>query len=181
MQGIAFGESSTRILLYQNCSLFTFVTLMRNVVHRKSRPDLSNTAYRMSAPIKLWYLPFRARAESTKMILAYGGVEYEDITVSFQDWGSKVKKEGLGTIHQFGQLPSMQMANGAIVSQSCAISELAVQLSSCRSLPCAQLIAVRYAGHLANVCPSTPEACAEADMIVQLALEMNAINPIVNW
>ena len=72
------------------------------------------------APLKLFYLPLRARAESTRLILAYGGVAFEDITVSFPEWGEAKAK---GEICQFGQLPSMQMANGAILSQSGALSE----------------------------------------------------------
>lgn len=47
--------------------------------------------------------------------------------------------------------------------------------------PLPTLPAVRYAGRLAKLCPATPEGCAEADMMVELANEMNAINPIVNW
>ena len=42
-------------------------------------------------------------------------------------------------------------------------------------------LSVRYAARLAKVYPEGAEACAEADMILELSQEMNLINPIANW
>ena len=67
------------------------------------------------SPVKLFYLPLCARAESTRLILKYGNVPFEDVVLSFHDWGEAKAK---GEICHFGQLPSMQMASGKILSQS---------------------------------------------------------------
>jgi glutathione S-transferase len=39
----------------------------------------------------------------------------------------------------------------------------------------------RYAAKLAGVYPADPEVAAKADMIQELTMEMNPINPILNW
>jgi hypothetical protein len=41
----------------------------------------------MSLPkLKLIYLPVRARAEATRLALAYANIPYEDVTIPFSDW-----------------------------------------------------------------------------------------------
>jgi glutathione S-transferase len=59
----------------------------------------------------------------------------------------------------FNQLPSITLPSGKVVSQSGAI--------------------IRYAGRLANLAPADEELLLDADMIVELANEMNAINPML--
>lgn len=105
--------------------------------------------------VTLYYLPLRARMESTRLILAYGDVTYEYNEVSFAEWGeAKPKNE----ICNFNQLPSIKTEKGTVISQSGAI--------------------VRYAAKLAGVFPADIDECAVADMILELTQEMNLINPI---
>lgn len=61
----------------------------------------------------------------------------------------------------FHQLPSLVLSDGKIVSQSGAI--------------------IRYIARLANLVPKTEDLLLDADMMVELAQEMNNINPILNW
>lgn len=107
---------------------------------------------------KLYYLPLRARAEPIRMILQYGGVPYEDHTVSMAEWPN-VKNNP--NIAPFGQLPSIILPDGEVVGQSGAI--------------------VRYAAKLAKIYPEDPNEALKADMIFELAQEMNMINPILNF
>lgn len=107
--------------------------------------------------IELYYLPLRARAEPIRMILQYGNVPYTDVIVSFEDWPTiKQSRE----LCPFGQLPTMNI-NNKVIAQSGAL--------------------IRYAAKLSNVVPDDIIQIAEADMIVELAQEMNLINPILNW
>ena len=46
----------------------------------------------MSA-LTVHYFPLRARAEATKLMLAYANHPYELNTISFPDWGGGVKGE----------------------------------------------------------------------------------------
>ena len=108
--------------------------------------------------LTLYYIPVRARAEHIRMILAFGNVDYNNTVVSMSDWSAcKEEKE----ICPFGQLPSIRLANGKVIAQSAAI--------------------VRYVAKLAGLYPSNPEDCAEADMLLELSQEMNAINPLLNF
>lgn len=108
--------------------------------------------------LTLYYLPLRARAEPIRMVLEYGGVPYNDVTVSMQEWPTlKTNK----TIAPFGQLPSMQLPSGEIIAESGAI--------------------IRLAAKLAKIYPEDPFAAARADMIFEFAVELNVINPILNF
>lgn len=92
------------------------------------------------------------------MIFHHGGIPFEDINIEFSKW-PEIKQKG--EICHFGQLPSLQLPDGRIISQSGAI--------------------VRYAASVAGLYPREPEAAAEADMLLELSQDMNAINPILNW
>jgi len=64
--------------------------------------------------IKLTYFPIRARGEVARMILAEGGLAYEDNRVEFADWGK------LKSSTPFGQMPLLEY-DGVELAQSAAI------------------------------------------------------------
>ena len=107
----------------------------------------------------LYYLPLRARAEATRMILAYGEINYEDVTVDMGTWSTTMKSNT--SKFPFGQVPSLTLPSGTSVAQSGAI--------------------IRYVAKLAGIYPDNLEQAAIGDMVVELCQEMNPINPIVNW
>lgn len=108
--------------------------------------------------LTLYYFPVRARAEPIRLILAYGNIQYEDVTIDFDRWaGEKTDRDKF----RFGQLPVVLLPNGVSIAQSGAIT--------------------RYVAKLAGVYPSDPDKAAVADMVQELAMEMNIINPILNW
>ena len=45
----------------------------------------------MAPRYKLTYFDLRARAEPTRIVFAYAGVDYEDVRVSFEVWGNSLK------------------------------------------------------------------------------------------
>lgn len=108
--------------------------------------------------LTLYYLPLRARAEVIRLILAYAKIDYVNVDIPFSEWHAH--KQSLD-ICPFGQLPSLKLPSNKVIAQSGAIT--------------------RYVAKIANIYPVDPEDAAEADMIHELAQEMNAINPILNW
>jgi glutathione S-transferase len=72
------------------------------------------------------YLPLRARAEATRMILEHGKVPYNYNELSFAQWGEAKAK---GEICNFGQLPSMKTVKGNVVSQSGAVVRYCAKLA----------------------------------------------------
>ncbi len=109
-------------------------------------------------PLTLYFLPMRAQAESIRMILHYGEIEFQDVIISMMDWDT-VKKTS--KIAPFGQLPSLQLPSGEIIAQTGAI--------------------VRFAAKLARIYPEDPIAAARADMIYEFAQDLSMINPILNF
>ena len=109
--------------------------------------------------ITTYYLPLRARAEITRILLAYGGVPHENVTLSFAEFGS-AKSRG-DDIVPLGQLPSMRLPSGTIIAESGAM--------------------VRYVARLANLYPEDLEDIAKAEMLYELTQDMGAINPILNY
>ncbi len=106
----------------------------------------------------LYYLPLRARAEQIRMILSYGNVQYNNVIIPVSEWPQH--KASLD-ICPFGQLPSIQFPSGEIIAQSGAI--------------------VRFVAKLAGLYPSDFLLAARADMVFELAQEMNVICPILNF
>mmetsp|Transcript_37051 Transcript_37051/g.73750 ORF Transcript_37051/g.73750 Transcript_37051/m.73750 type:complete len:217 (-) Transcript_37051:61-711(-) len=106
----------------------------------------------------LHYLPLRARAEQIRLILAYGCIPYNDVIVQFDTWPS-VKSDQSKCL--FSQLPCLTLPSGAVIAQSGAIT--------------------RYVAKLAGIYPADIERAAKADMIQELTMDMNTINPILNW
>jgi glutathione S-transferase len=107
----------------------------------------------------LTYLPLRARAESIRMVLHYGNIQYEDRIIPFDQFKLRYKDDK--KICPFGQLPSLMVENGEVLAESGAI--------------------VRYLAKIANIYPSDPLEAAKADMMFDLSQDMNAINPILNF
>lgn len=89
------------------------------------------------------------------MMLAYSGVPHNLKLYSFEEWGPL---KASGKIAIFGQLPSLELADGKIVSQSGAI--------------------IRYVAKLAGLVPADESLTLDADMLVELANDMNDINPL---
>mmetsp|Transcript_24968 Transcript_24968/g.41615 ORF Transcript_24968/g.41615 Transcript_24968/m.41615 type:complete len:216 (+) Transcript_24968:48-695(+) len=107
---------------------------------------------------KLYYLPVRARAEPIRMIFAYGNVPFEDIVIPWDRWAAEKPD---AERFPFGSVPTLLLPNGMHIAQTCAIA--------------------RYAGKLANAYPADPEVAAKADMVGDLAQEMMAVNPLLNY
>lgn len=74
---------------------------------------------------------------------------------TLDEWGPL---KATGEIAVFGQLPSIVLADGKVVSQSGVI--------------------IRYVAKLANLVPENVHLQLDADMLVELANDMNSINPI---
>jgi len=92
------------------------------------------------------------------MMLAYASIPHQCVDIPMKEWPAK--KEA-GDICHFGQLPSLKLADGTLISQSGSIT--------------------RYVAKIAKLYPEDPVAAAEADMIFELSQEMGGINPILNY
>ncbi|KAK0050283.1 glutathione S-transferase 6, partial [Biomphalaria pfeifferi] len=64
--------------------------------------------------MKLIYFDFRARAEVSRLLLAAGGREHEDVRISESQWSEEKKKM------PFGQVPVLQIGH-RVFAQSVAI------------------------------------------------------------
>lgn len=74
----------------------------------------------MATSYKLTYFNLRARAEPTRLVFAYAGVDYEDIRLSFENPAEEwlpMKKSGKSP---FGQLPLLEV-EGVALCQSMTI------------------------------------------------------------
>jgi len=108
--------------------------------------------------LTLYFLPLRAQAEPIRMILQYGNIQFNDITIAMADWPQmKLNHE----FAPFGQLPILKLSTGEIIAQSGAI--------------------IRFVAKLAGIYPSDPLAAARADMIFEFSQELNMINPLLNF
>jgi glutathione S-transferase len=105
-----------------------------------------------------FYLPLRARAEAPRMILSVGKIPYVAKDIPLPEW-TGIKKTG--KISHFGQLPSLLLPTGRLISQSGSVC--------------------RYVAKIAKMYPEDPVAAAEADMVFELAQEMADINPVANY
>ncbi|CAH2093198.1 unnamed protein product [Euphydryas editha] len=65
--------------------------------------------------VKVYYFQLKASAEAIRMMLAYGGQEFEDIRLSNEEWAA------LKPTMPFGQLPVLEI-DGKKYAQSVAIS-----------------------------------------------------------
>lgn len=109
------------------------------------------------AAIKLVYIPVQARAEAIKLCLAYGKVQYEEVTPQAYfgcGWGEGAKQKT-----PYGILPLLEV-DGKVINQS----------GSC----------VRYCAGLANLIPSDAVTAAQCDALFEFSQDMASINPILN-
>ena len=93
----------------------------------------------MAPKIKVTYFNLRGRAEPVRLLLAYGGLQYEDcrITPGFEDPKPWMAMKGLTP---YGGLPLLEW-NGELLAQSLAITRFVareVGLGGRNSLECAQ-------------------------------------------
>merc|ERR1712045_503681 len=101
--------------------------------HRQQKTLLA-----MAPKVKLTYFNLRAKGEPSRLLLAYGGVKYEDYRVSFEDqreW--KVMKPTT----PYGSLPLLEW-DGVVIAQSMAIARFIakeVGLAGRNNLECAQV------------------------------------------
>eukprot|EP01031_Cornospumella_fuschlensis_P036959 gene36959-44836_t len=109
-------------------------------------------------PLTLYYFPLRARGEAIRLILHYGGIDFNDVIISMEDWKA-IKQQG--NLAPFGQLPCLGLPDGSIIAQTGAIA--------------------RYVGKLAKVYPENPLAAARADMVFEFAQELNMVSPLLNF
>ena len=109
--------------------------------------------------LKMIYFAVRAKAEPPRMILEYGKIPYEDVSVSqyFKMSWPEVKKAGLVP---FGQLPCLDV-DGQLLAQEAAIAQF-----------CAQLVP--------SLIPEDPLERARCESIYHAGEELFISNPLVN-
>eukprot|EP01035_Chromulina_nebulosa_P038903 gene38903-52542_t len=107
--------------------------------------------------LTLYYLNIRARGEIPRFILKYGNIDYVDVAIPINDWPQYKYDDN---ICHFGNVPSITLNDGKVISQSAAI--------------------VHYCAKLAGIYPIDPIEAAEADMVFELAQEIIDINPLLN-
>eukprot|EP00930_Biecheleria_cincta_P055627 TRINITY_DN41932_c0_g1_i1.p1 TRINITY_DN41932_c0_g1~~TRINITY_DN41932_c0_g1_i1.p1 ORF type:complete len:235 (+),score=44.06 TRINITY_DN41932_c0_g1_i1:67-771(+) len=91
---------------------------------------------------KLSYFDCRGRAELTRILFAYGGIDYEDDRVKRADM-AELKAKG---VLPFGQFPVLSIDGGPCYSQSYAIA--------------------KYVAKIVGLMPADPEAQLACDMII---------------
>eukprot|EP00927_Polykrikos_kofoidii_P077609 TRINITY_DN74540_c0_g1_i1.p1 TRINITY_DN74540_c0_g1~~TRINITY_DN74540_c0_g1_i1.p1 ORF type:complete len:250 (-),score=40.47 TRINITY_DN74540_c0_g1_i1:69-818(-) len=110
----------------------------------------------MASTPKLVYLPFRAMAETTRMLFAYGKVAYRDEAI----WGPEFGVRRHRGDFPWEKTPVLEIPGYRMVAQSGALA--------------------RYAAKRAGAYPSDPAVCALSDSAYELAQELCTINPLVN-
>lgn len=122
--------------------------------------------------LRIVYLPFRAMAEPTRMLLALGSVPYEDEAV----WGSAFQQYKQQQLFPFGKTPVM------VIPSTTLECTLTMADSANGGIVVAQSGALaRHAAKLAGRFPTEDHtACAVSDAIFELGQEMCTINPLVN-
>jgi glutathione S-transferase len=78
--------------------------------------------------MKLYYFDSPGRAESARIIFVVGGVQFEDVRFSRDQWVSQYKAKS-----PTGQAPFLELDNGKILCQSFAIHYYAA--AKCGFLP----------------------------------------------
>ena len=104
------------------------------------------------------YFNLRALRESIALVLHHGNIAYNELTFKLDDWPAMKDDPELS---QYGQLPSIRLPNGKVISETGAV--------------------IRYAAKLAKLYPEDPEVALEADSLFELCKDLNAVNPLVNF
>jgi len=128
--------------------------------------------------MRLVYLPFRAMAEPTRMLLALSGIKYEDEAV----WGPVFQHYKDHQLYPFGKTPVMVFSPSQTSANLPESADAAGTLATAaRGIVVAQSGSLaRHAAKLAGCYPSNHTACAVADAIFELGQELCTINPLVN-
>lgn len=110
--------------------------------------------------LRLSYLPFRAMAETTRFILRFGGVAFQDEVV----WGRVFAERRAQGAYPFDKVPILQVkrqdGSEYVVAQSGSIARMAAKLAGCY--------------------PEDPVHCAFNDAVFEMAQELCTINPMIN-
>lgn len=118
--------------------------------------------------LRLSYLPFRAMAETTRFMLHYAGIPYEDEVV----WGVYFEQQRRAGKFPFDKVPVMTVeyvqkaekpTSPLTIAQSGSLARLAAKLAGCY-----------------ETLPEDPSWCAYNDSIFELGQEMCTINPTLN-
>ena len=105
--------------------------------------------------LELTYFDAPARAEVTRLVLAYGNVSFKDTRLSFEQYGAEKSSLDL----PFGQVPTLQVG-GKAFGQSLAIA--------------------RYAAKAVGLYPKEPLVALEVDSLVDTIVEVfNEALPIL--
>ncbi|KAL4714874.1 hypothetical protein ACJJTC_012546 [Scirpophaga incertulas] len=104
--------------------------------------------------VEFSYFPVKALGEGPRLLMSYGGQEFDDIRVTMEDWPA------LKPSTPFGQLPVLNM-NGKKYAQSVALS--------------------RYFGRKYGLVGATPEQDLEIDMTVDFVNDIRAKAALVHY
>jgi glutathione S-transferase len=116
---------------------------------------------------RLVYLPFRAMAETTRMMLAHGDVAYDDEAI----WGAEFQKRKRSGAFPWSKTPVLELERNSPV--------LGAASSGARVVAQSGAIA-RWSARLAGCYPTDPARAAVADSVYELGQELCTINPLVN-
>merc|ERR1712066_39981 len=92
----------------------------------------------MAPKVKLTYFKLRAKGEPARLLLAYGGIKYEDYRVSFED---QTEWKAMKPKTPYGSLPLLEW-DGVCIAQSMAIARFLakeVGLAGRNSIEAAQI------------------------------------------
>jgi hypothetical protein len=136
----------------------------------ESPGDLSGFGTMSLPKLKLIYLPVRARAEATRLALAYANIPYEDVTIPFSDWPEfKVCRHTIDKWVSADIVSQCDSINGSWhrtvqKSSQCVHGQLPVlEVDGKVSIPQSGAI-LRYVAKIANLTPKGVAATAAAPL-----------------
>ncbi|RHY40730.1 hypothetical protein DYB30_003298 [Aphanomyces astaci] len=114
---------------------------MRSIIFASNMPRAQPPS------LELTYFDAGGRAEPIRLILAYGGIDFDDVRIPGKEFPEKKPSLDL----PFGQVPTLKVNGTKVFAQSVAIS--------------------RYAATLAGLYPQDPLEALEADLVVDTVVE----------
>ncbi len=96
--------------------------------------------------LTLTYFPFPGRAYVARVCFGIAKVDWEDVKISGEEFGARRGPTKRSNSVPLGQLPTLTLPSGAVITQSAAIA--------------------RYAAKIANLYPSDPEQALLVDEII---------------